>query len=143
VQRDCGDLITWDFADHFSFKDIPGAADPVSALDKIRDLAVKDAARRDLYVLKDFHEFWSKDPKVRRKLRNLAQQLIYTGSSLVVTTPNRNIPEELEDDAVVIEMPLPAEDALTAELDHLVTTTQGVKVELTVPGRAKFAQAPR
>jgi SpoVK/Ycf46/Vps4 family AAA+-type ATPase len=141
VQQNRGDLITWDFADHFSSKDIPGATDPVTALDKIRDRVVKDATRRDLYVLKDFHEFWSKDPKVRRKLRNLAQQLILTGSSLVVTTQNRNIPEELKDDAVVIEMPLPAEDALRTELDHLVTTAQGVKVKLTEHGRAKLAQA--
>jgi SpoVK/Ycf46/Vps4 family AAA+-type ATPase len=138
------DLISWDIADRFTSKtgaELPDANDPAGALDKIRDRAVKDPGRRDIYVLKDFHEFWSKDPRVRRKLRSLAQQLTYTGSSLVVTTPSRAIPEELKDDAVVIEMPLPAEDALRAELDELITKTRGVRSELTDAGRAKLAQA--
>jgi SpoVK/Ycf46/Vps4 family AAA+-type ATPase len=141
VQRGRGDVITWDFADHFSSKDIPAATDPVSALDKIKDRATRDAAKRDLYVLKDFHEFWSKDAKVRRKLRNLAQQLVYTGSSLVVTTPTRKIPEELKDDAVVIDMPLPTEVALRAELDQLTKSTSGIKNKLTEQGRSRLAQA--
>jgi SpoVK/Ycf46/Vps4 family AAA+-type ATPase len=141
VQKGRGDVITWDFADHFSSKDIPSAIDPVSALDKIKDRATRDAARRDLYVLKDFHEFWSKDAKVRRKLRNLAQQLVYTGSSLVVTTPTRKIPEELKDDAVVIDMPLPTEEALRAELDQLTRNTSGIRNKLTEQGRSRLAQA--
>jgi SpoVK/Ycf46/Vps4 family AAA+-type ATPase len=143
--RDPGsDLITWDIADRFSSKNgstLPEASDPVAALDKIRDRAAKEPQRRDLYVLKDFHEFWSKDPRVRRKVRNLAQQLIYTGSSLVVTTPVRSVPQELKDEAVVIEMPLPSEDALRAELDDLIKTTSGIKIQLTPHGRARLAQA--
>ena len=109
------DLIAWDIADRFSSKNgatLPDAGDPVAALDKIRDRAAKEPQRRDLYVLKDFHEFWSKDPRVRRKVRNLAQQLIYTGSSLVVTTPVRAVPQELRDEAVVIEMPAVAHGSL-------------------------------
>jgi SpoVK/Ycf46/Vps4 family AAA+-type ATPase len=138
------DLITWDIADRFTSKAgaaLPDAGDPVAALDKIRDRAVKESGRRDIYVLKDFHEFWSKDPRVRRKLRSLAQQLIFTGSSVVVTTPSRVIPEELRDDAVVIEMPLPAEDALRGELEELIAKTRGVRAELSEHGRAKLAQA--
>jgi hypothetical protein len=124
IQRNRGDLITWDYSDHFSYGDIPAATDPVTALDRIQDRVSKDAGRRDLYVLKDFHEFWSKDPRVRRRLRNLAQRLVYTGSSLVVTTHERKIPDELKDDAVVIDLPLPTEVALCAVLDKLVTTTR-------------------
>lgn len=138
------DLITWDIADRFTSKagaSVQDANDPVTALDKIRDRAMKDSARRDIYVLKDFHEFWSKDPRVRRKLRSLAQQLVYTGSSLVVTTPSRTVPEELKDDAVVIEMPLPAEDALRTELDELIKKTRGVRTQLSDYGRSKLAQA--
>ncbi len=138
------DLITWDIADRFTSKSgavLPDAGDPVAALDKIRDRAVKDSSRRDIYVLKDFHEFWSKDPRVRRKLRSLAQQLTYTGSSLVVTTPSRVIPEELKDDAVVIEMLLPDEDALRAELDELIGKTRGLRVQLTSAAQARLAQA--
>jgi SpoVK/Ycf46/Vps4 family AAA+-type ATPase len=144
VRAGRGDLILWDIADQFESKDgdsLPPAADPATALDKIRERATKDPQRRDLYVLKDFHEFWSRDPRVRRKLRNLAQQLVYTGSSLVVTTPGRNVPDELKDDAVVIEMPLPSEDALRHDLDHLTETTQGIRIQLTEAGQARLAQA--
>jgi AAA+ superfamily predicted ATPase len=138
-------LISWDIADRFSVASgtatMADAGDPVAALDKIRDRAVKDDRRRDIYVLKDFHEFWSRDPRVRRKLRNVAQQLVYTSSTIVVTTPAGTIPDELKDDAVVIEMPLPSEDALRAELDELIGKTRGLNVQLTGPGRAKLAQA--
>jgi AAA+ superfamily predicted ATPase len=138
------DLVVWDIADRFDSKagrQLPDAVDPGTALDKIKEQALKAPERRDLYVLKDFHEFWSKDPRIRRKLRNLAQQLVYTGSSLVVTTPVRSIPVELRDEAVVVEMPLPTEDALRTELDQLVGGTRGVRSHLTAQGRAKLAQA--
>lgn len=145
VSRDqASDLITWDIADRFASKTgaaLPEAGDPVTALDKIRERAANEPGRRDIYLLKDFHEFWSKDPRVRRKLRSLAQQLVYTGSSLVVTTPSRTIPEELKDDVVVIDMPLPAEDALRTELDELIAKTDGVRSQLTEHGRVKLAQA--
>src|SRR5690606_27153033 len=112
-ERDAAsDLIAWDIADGFSSKagqNLPAAATPALALDKIRELVHKNPDRRDLYVLKDFHEFWGKDPVVRRKLRNLAQLLVYTGASLVVTTPTTRVPDELGDDLIMIELELPDE----------------------------------
>lgn len=138
------DMVVWDVAARFSSKSkrqIPDAADPVNALDKIKALALKEPGRRDLYVLKDFHEFWGKDPRVRRSLRNLAQQLVYTGSSLVVTTPSRSVPEELRDDAVLVELPLPTEEALRTEVDGLIDRTAGLKNRLTPQGRSRLAQA--
>src|ERR1700680_1983119 len=89
------DLVTWDIADRFesrSGRQLPDAADPGAALDKIREQVTKAPERRDLYVLKDFHEFWERDPRIRRKLRNLAQRLVFTGASLVVTAPVRDAP---------------------------------------------------
>jgi SpoVK/Ycf46/Vps4 family AAA+-type ATPase len=143
--RDSGaDLVLWDVADRFDSKagrQLPDAADPLVALDKIKELALKSPSRRDLYVLKDFHEFWGKDARVRRKLRSLSQQLVYTGASLVVTTPNREVPVELRDDAVVLEMPLPEAGALRAALDTLIDDTDGVRSTLTPQGRARLAQA--
>jgi AAA+ superfamily predicted ATPase len=142
--RDPGsDLVTWDIADRFESKAgrrMPEAADPAAALDKIREAAAGAPDRRDLYVLKDFHEFYGKDPRVRRKLRSLAQQLVFTGSSLVVTTPARALPPELRDEAVLVEMPLPDEDALRAVLDELIRSS-GVRVKLPEHGLARLAQA--
>lgn len=138
------DLVTWDIADRFesrSGRQLPDAADPGAALDKIREQVTKAPERRDLYVLKDFHEFWERDPRIRRKLRSLAQRLVFTGASLVVTTPVRSIPVELRDEAVLVEMPLPDEAALRGELDELISSTRGIRSQLTLHGRAKLAQA--
>lgn len=138
------DLVTWDIADGLESKagrQMPKAASPPEALAKIQELALKDPQRHDLFVLKDFHAFWERDPAVRRRLRNLAHKLLFTGSSLVVTTPRRDVPAELGDDAVVVEMPLPDAAALRRELDQLVDGTRGIKCTLTPAGRARLAQA--
>jgi SpoVK/Ycf46/Vps4 family AAA+-type ATPase len=143
VRQDRGDLITWDYADHFVSKDgnrLPDAPDAAAALDKIRERVRQDRQRRDLYVLKDFHEFWSKDVRVRRKLRNLAPELGPAASSLVVTTPVGTIPEELRDEAVVIEMPLPTEKELRQQLDDLLAP-QHIEVRLSAHGQARLVQA--
>ncbi|MGW1023469.1 AAA family ATPase [Streptomyces sp. NPDC002577] len=139
-----GDLVSWDIAGEFrsaAKRTMPQAPVPEKALEKIAEMVKASPKRRDLYVLKDFHEFWSKSPVVRRKLRNLAHDLVFTGSSLVVTTPARDIPRELNDDAVVLDLPLPDAEALRAELDRMVTSTSGVRNELTLQGMSRLAQA--
>ena len=138
------DLITWDLADRLHSKagqQLPDVGDPVGVLDKIRERTLQAPERRDLYVLKDFHEFWTKDPRIRRKLRSLAQQLVYTGASLVVTTPDPGIPAELRDEVVLVELPLPTERELSRELDSLIGDATSVRCELTGTGRARLAQA--
>jgi AAA+ superfamily predicted ATPase len=139
-----GDLVSWDIADGFrssAGRSMPQAPTPEKALEKIGEMVKAAPKKRDLYVLKDFHEFWSKSPVVRRKVRNLAHELVYTGSSLVVTTPVRDVPRELNDDAVVLELPLPDADTLRAELDRMIASTGGIRTELTVHGMARLAQA--
>ncbi|MEU3457269.1 AAA family ATPase [Micromonospora sp. NPDC006766] len=138
------DLVTWDVADRFrsaSGRQLPDAANPDGALDKIRGLVDAAPDRRDLYVLKDFHEFWAKNPNVKRKLRNLSHRLVYSGASLVVTTPARDVPAELRDDVVVVDMPLPDAAALRMQLDDLISNTSGVRADLTAHGRTRLAQA--
>src|SRR5690606_26389613 len=95
---------------------------------------------KDLYVLKDFHEFWHRSPAVKRKLRNLAHGLVSTYSSLVVTTHSHDVPAELGDDVVVLDMPLPGLQDLRADLDMLIAQTK-VECDLTHHGRSRLAQA--
>lgn len=137
------DLITWDIAQGLrshSGRQLPAAATPDAALDKIAELTLGHRDRKDLYVLKDFHEFWHKHPQVKRRLRNLAHSLVNTYSSLIVTTQSADVPAELGDDVVVIDMPLPDLPALRNDLDILIGQT-GVICELPVHGRARLAQA--
>ncbi len=133
------DGLTWDVADGFATLTkvkgkLPAARDPLTALTEMAKLG-GDA----IVVLKDFHECW-KNAQIKRKLRNVAQQLKYTKSSLVVVTPLSQVPEELKDEVVVLTFPPPTVDELEEVLEHL-TRTPGVEIKLTEAGREKLLQA--
>ena len=136
TQRPC---LTWDLADGFQSLanqrgSLPSAPNPLAALEQI-DKADGDS----LFVLKDFHDCWN-NPQFKRKLRSVAQRLKFTKKSVLVTAPSSKIPEELKDEAVVVEFPLPKEPELEEVLNRL-TQTPGVKVNLTKLGREKLVQA--
>src|SRR6516164_872283 len=130
---------SWDVAD--SFQSLhggtgtpPSAKEAHAALDKI-DKSDEDA----LFVLKDFHESWS-NAQTKRKLRSVAQRLKFTKKSILITSPTVKIPEELKDEAVIIEFPAPTAAELEAVLTRLAKAP-GVKVNLTKLGREKLVQA--
>jgi SpoVK/Ycf46/Vps4 family AAA+-type ATPase len=130
--------LAWDIADGFQLlagsSATPSAKDPLSALEQI-DKADSEA----LFVLKDFHDCWS-NAQIKRKLRTLAQRFKFTKKSLLITAPAAKPPEELKDEAVVIEFALPDTAGLEAVLNRL-TETPGVKVNLTKEGMGKLVQA--
>src|SRR5262249_32182758 len=136
TQRPC---LTWDVAESFRVlagggSAVPTARDPLSALEQ-----VDKAEDNVLFVLKDFHECWS-NAQVKRKLRSVVQRLKFTKKSICVTSPSSKIPEELKDEAVVVEFPPPSAVELEAVLQRL-TQTPGVRVNLTRLGREKLVQA--
>ncbi len=130
--------LSWDVAEGFQWLSGSGPAlsakDPITALDQV-DKTENNA----LYILKDFHEAWT-NPQVKRKLRSVAQRLKFSKKSILITAPSSKIPDELKDEAVVVEFPSPT----TIELDDVLrrlTQTPGVKVNLTPLGREKLVQA--
>ena len=113
---------------------LPAARDPLTALEQV------DKAEGDpLFVLKDFHECWG-NPQIKRKLRTVAQRLRFTRKSVLVTAPSGKLPEELKDEAVVVEFAPPSAAELEAVLNRL-TQVPGVRVTLTKLGREKLVQA--
>jgi len=138
TQRTC---LAWDAADGFQWITAaagspPAARDPLTALEQIEKT---DPASSTIYVLKDFHEAWT-NPQIKRKLRNLSQKLKFSKKSVLITTPSGKIPDELKDEAVFVDFPLPNASDLAQVLDNL-TKTPGVKVNLTQLGREKIVQA--
>lgn len=132
--------IAWDIADGFTM--ISGKSvqnqqikDPLLALDAV----IKQNDADGIYVLKDFHEFWT-NPHVKRKLRNTAQYLKFTKTSLIITAPTDKVPIELMDEAVIVRFPLPTTEEVENVLGQLIQTP-GVKVNLTPLGRDKIVQA--
>ncbi|HEX4384869.1 MAG TPA: AAA family ATPase, partial [Myxococcales bacterium] len=135
-QRAC---LAWDLADGFeavSGRGVspPAARDPLTVIEQVEKLDA-DA----IVVLKDFHDCWT-NPQVKRKLRGAAQRLKFTRKSVVVISPARTVPDELADEAVVIELPLPDAAELDQVLDGL-TRTPGIRVDLRPGVREKLCRA--
>ena len=130
-------LCSWDHADFFrrltgNGAEPPAAKDPLSALE-----AIDQMQGEQVFVLRDFHQCWENQSRVVRKLRNTAEALKYTRKTIIVTTPTGQIPTELRDTAVVIDVPPPSFDELNAVLSHLLETP-GVRTQLTDPQRARL-----
>jgi AAA+ superfamily predicted ATPase len=139
LHRPC---LSWDLGDGFQAlagsPAVPSARDPVSALEEI-----ERAEGDGVFVLKDFHDCWAgggAEKRFKRKLRSVAQRLKFTRKSILVTSPVARVPEELRDEAVLVEFPPPGPAELEAVLGSL-TANPGVTVNLTPLGREKLVQA--
>jgi AAA+ superfamily predicted ATPase len=122
-------LLKWDHADYF--QTIVGSETPPEARDALAALeAIEALDGRAVVLLPDFHHCWQDQSKIVRKLRNLAHALKYTHKTLVVTSPARNLPEELEDDAALLDYPSPDVPDLKKILAGLLAAP-GTKVDLS------------
>jgi hypothetical protein len=120
-------LTAWDYADDFAplkpgAKPIPNKKCEVSVLlSHVQETMPED----HVLVLKDFHQQWASKDRVRltRKLRNLVPRLREKGQFLIFLTPplseRDDLPLELKDDVVVLDMPLPDRAELGSLLDDL------------------------
>ncbi len=132
-------LYSWDHADFFQI--LVGDGAPPTAKDPLSALTAIEAMPDDsVFVLKDFHQCWHGQPRVVRKLRNLAQRFKFSKKTLVVTTPLWSIPVEVKDDAVLVDFPAPTMEELENILAGL-TAAPGVTVSLTPLGREKLLRA--
>jgi SpoVK/Ycf46/Vps4 family AAA+-type ATPase len=93
---------------------VDGTQDPGEVLRAIQKLS-----EPSLVVLKDFHPYLH-DPAVVRALRELAQQLKSTFTTLLLLSPVLNIPVELEKELSVLDVPLPTFPELSQLLDEIV-----------------------
>ena len=79
-------------------------------------------------------------PSSSENLRSVGQRLKFTKKSILVTSINNQLPDELKDEAVLVDFPLPTPVDLEDVLNRL-TQTPGVKINLTPLGREKLVQA--
>lgn len=133
-------LVAWDHAEYFQSLDertteLPAAKDAISVLE-----AIDRFDGGGVFLLRDFHQCWHNQPRVVRKLRGLAQRLKYTRKTVVVSLPAGQVPEELRDEAVVLDYPPPTEVELDQVLESLLQTP-GVKNALLADGRRRLVRA--
>ena len=100
--------------------------DPMQALTKIRE----DAGKKHIYVFRDLHLFFANNPPpLIRLLRDIAREFKETKKTLILLSPIRKIPVELEREVVVIDFQLPKEDLLKK---ILLGVYEGVKNRITL-----------
>lgn len=126
-----------------------GLLPPEGALpgEKLGPQAVLDfiASHREpgIFQLKDFHQFMTEAPAVRRRLRDLYELCMDSGKYVVITSPLRAIPEELNRQIALVELHAPDIEELTAFLRREISaiSRQGVKVDAGEPELFAMARA--
>ena len=71
-----------------------------------------------VYVLVDFHPYMEQ-PAIRRRLRDLAHELVASNKTLIIVSPRLVLPFELQKEVKVIDVPLPSRDELDQHLDAI------------------------
>lgn len=118
----------------------PEARKPLSALQRIAD-----SQENALFVLKDLHAHFD-DPSVIRRLRDLISSLKRSFKTLLLVSPIAKVPDELEKDVVLLEVPLPDEKELGEVLDRLIRSVQpDARFQVAIDGdlRERMLKAAR
>ncbi len=71
-------------------------------------LSIRLSKENAIYLLKDFHPYLE-NPKTVRKLRDLATELKSSYKTVILLSPVRKIPVELEKEVAILTFPLPAD----------------------------------
>ena len=128
-------LVVWDLADGFVV--LREGKDKFPAKDCTSDNLLPHLAEKlppgYLVVLRDFHHSWlPKRGPITRKLRNMIRKLRAQSQFLVVITPplprEHDLPLELKDDAVVLQVPLPDSNELNRLFDEVTAKIERSKL---------------
>ena len=134
-------LFLWSVASGFytpSEKPTRMYTEPLAVLDHLRDTEPSS-----IFVLKDLDP-WLKDPRVIRKIRDLIPVLKNTHKTIIILSPQLEIPVPLEKDVSVIDYNLPNINELMKLFDSVYDTASvDNKIELCVhkDNRERFARA--
>ncbi len=111
-------LWTWSLTDGMRRDDGTGGEllGPRAALDFV---ATYDG--RALFLFKDFHEPMREAPDIRRRLRDLYELCFDRGKFLIICSPVKFIPEEIERAIVYVELAVPDLDELVGFLRREAT----------------------
>lgn len=113
--------------------ELTGTQDPMAALQAVQD-KLKGPG---LVLLVDFHHALNR-PDVVRRLRDLESVLGKRGQALAVLSPILNVPDELEKDVVLLDVPLPNREEVGRLLGVLLRRK---KVEIDPELYERFVKA--
>ena len=100
-------------------------------------------AEPGIFQLKDYHQFMRDDPVIRRRLRDLYELCMDSGKFLVVSSPLRLIPDELNRQFALVELTTPDIEDLIAFLrrEAVSISKQGATVVASEPALFAMARA--
>ena len=114
--------------------------DPLVALD-----TVIEHVEPAIYVFKDFHHFLAKtNIAIVRRLREIAQSLKHSYTTIIILSPTLEIPMDLEKDVTVVDFDLPGKaeiDALLAKIEKEMAGNPRVTIDLDGESREKLIKA--
>lgn len=110
--------------------------------------AVAKAKGPALFVMKDFHPYlkdnFPNSSLIVRMIRDLVNELKRGGKALLWVSPVLFIPQELEKDVTVLDLPLPAEAEYRAILEEIVAGVKDnprVVIDLDDEGKDRLVKA--
>lgn len=132
-------VFSWDVADGYTVL-TDGQTRPSSTLDALGALTDLENSKADgVFILLDFHDVWA-FPPVKRKLRTLGEKLKYTKKTLILVTPVVDIPPELKNTTVVLDLPLPDTQELDKALEAIIKTP-GIKIDISEADREELVRS--
>jgi ATP-dependent 26S proteasome regulatory subunit len=117
------------------------AAEKLSAPAVLEFIAAHKAP--GIFHLKDFHQFMGNDPAIRRRLRDLYELCMDSGRFIVMTSPLRLIPEELNRQVALVELHAPGLEELIEflRMEMEGMSRQGSSVDVSEPALFAMARA--
>lgn len=128
-------VVSWDVAD--GFKIHRDGVEPFPLRECTTDTILHHIAdktpRGYIIILKDFHHCWTnRRAYITRKLRNLVPKLRINCQFVIFLTPplspENDLPKELKDDVIVLEVPLPDQDELARLFDEATARIEAAKL---------------
>lgn len=99
--------------------------------------AILDDKEPGIWVLRDFHPFL-KDPGVVRRLREVAFGLHASAKTVILLGPVLTIPPDLQKEVTVLDLDLPNQAQMTAEVDKILERIRSAgAVQLTLDRRER------
>lgn len=125
VARDQGkDIFCWSMTEGIKGRDGSTigntAGNPDAALAEVQGMNADAGA---FVILKDFHPYM-KDPIITRRLRDLHNHLKGTRKTLVLLSPQVQIPQDLQKSITIVDLPLPGYDEMSEILADRVCRMQ-------------------
>ena len=124
------EMVTWSLSEGFDpVQEVAGnSKDPETVLKHIID-----SSQKAIYLLKDFHPFMERELIVRL-LRDITVKLKKSYKTVILVSPQLQIPPDLEKDITVFDLPLPTAQELGVVLKKLLEPYKGsskIKVDLS------------